>query len=61
MEPWYVKLNPEGTHVPVLVHGNTVLNNPEEIIDYIDTLGSGKLKKRKMKYCHADGITSLCL
>ncbi|KAL8619474.1 hypothetical protein ACOMHN_011825 [Nucella lapillus] len=38
MEPWYVKLNPEGTHVPVLVHGATVLNNPEEIIDYIDSL-----------------------
>ncbi|XP_076449484.1 ganglioside-induced differentiation-associated protein 1-like [Babylonia areolata] len=38
MEPWYVKLNPEGTHVPVLVHGNIILNNPEEIIDYIDSL-----------------------
>ncbi|KAK7114113.1 ganglioside-induced differentiation-associated protein 1-like [Littorina saxatilis] len=41
MEPWYVKLNPEGTHVPVLVHGDKVLNNPEEIINYIDEIGSG--------------------
>lgn len=41
MEPWYVKLNPEGTHVPVLVKGNTILNDPEDIIDYIDTLKNG--------------------
>ena len=51
MEPWYVKLNPEGTHVPVLVHGDTVINDPEEIINYIDTLGSGKTKT-KIMYCH---------
>ena len=48
MEPWYVRLNPEGTHVPVLVHGDTVLNHPEEIIDYIDTLGSGEQKTEIM-------------
>jgi glutathione S-transferase len=42
MEPWYVKLNPEGTHIPVLVHGKVILNSPENIIDYLDTLGSGK-------------------
>lgn len=39
MEPWYVKLNPEGTHIPVLVHGSTILNDPDEIIQYIDALG----------------------
>lgn len=39
MEPWYVRLNPEGTHIPVLVQGNTIINNPDDIIQFIDTLG----------------------
>ncbi|GFN77186.1 ganglioside-induced differentiation-associated protein 1 [Plakobranchus ocellatus] len=38
MEPWYVRLNPHGAHVPVLVHGDCVINHPDRIIEYIDTL-----------------------
>ncbi|XP_041375756.1 ganglioside-induced differentiation-associated protein 1-like [Gigantopelta aegis] len=37
MEPWYVKLNPEGVHVPVLRDNDIVINNPDDIISYIDT------------------------
>ncbi|KAK6185543.1 hypothetical protein SNE40_007751 [Patella caerulea] len=36
MEPWYVKLNPSGVHVPVFVHDKNVISNPEDIINYID-------------------------
>ncbi|XP_069110394.1 ganglioside-induced differentiation-associated protein 1-like [Argopecten irradians] len=35
--PWYVKLNPEGAHIPVLKDGNTIITEPERIIDYIDS------------------------
>lgn len=55
MEPWYVRLNPEGTHIPVLVHGETILNDPETIIDYIDTLSNGKVDFRNslfISYLH---------
>ncbi|XP_046329584.1 ganglioside-induced differentiation-associated protein 1-like [Haliotis cracherodii] len=38
MEPWYVRLNPDGVHVPVLKDGAKIINNPEEIIDYIDMM-----------------------
>ena len=38
MEPWYVRLNPTGAHVPVLVHGDLVINDPERIIDYVDKM-----------------------
>ncbi|XP_046565386.1 ganglioside-induced differentiation-associated protein 1-like [Haliotis rubra] len=38
MEPWYVRLNPDGVHVPVLKDGTKIINNPEEIIDYIDMM-----------------------
>jgi len=38
MEPWYVRLNPDGAHVPVLVHGEKIINNPDKIIEYIDKL-----------------------
>lgn len=38
MEPWYIRLNPNGVHVPVLVHGDTVINDPDQIIEYVDTL-----------------------
>ncbi|KAK3760033.1 hypothetical protein RRG08_064706 [Elysia crispata] len=38
MEPWYVRLNPHGAHVPVLVHGDRVISHPDRIIEYIDTL-----------------------
>lgn len=38
MEPWYVRLNPHGVHVPVLVHGDRVINDPNKIIDYVDKL-----------------------
>ncbi|XP_053401587.1 ganglioside-induced differentiation-associated protein 1-like [Mercenaria mercenaria] len=34
-EPWYVRLNPEGSHIPVLKHGAKVFAEPAEIIDYI--------------------------
>lgn len=34
--PWYVQLNPEGAHVPVLKDGETIVTEPESIIDYID-------------------------
>ncbi|ESO91063.1 hypothetical protein LOTGIDRAFT_65334, partial [Lottia gigantea] len=36
MEPWYVKLNPSGDHVPVFIHDQNVLCNPEKIVDYVD-------------------------
>ncbi|XP_005111218.1 ganglioside-induced differentiation-associated protein 1 [Aplysia californica] len=38
MEPWYVRLNPNGAHVPVLVHGEMIINDPDRIIDYVDKL-----------------------
>ena len=38
-----MKLNPEGTHVPVLVDGNKVISKPEEIINHIDKIGSGEI------------------
>ncbi|GFR69573.1 ganglioside-induced differentiation-associated protein 1 [Elysia marginata] len=38
MEPWYVRLNPNGAHVPVLVHGDRVISHPDRIIEYVDTL-----------------------
>ncbi|KAK6982279.1 hypothetical protein BgiMline_017652 [Biomphalaria glabrata] len=41
MEPWYIRLNPNGIHVPVLVHGDKVINDPDKIIEYIDTLKNG--------------------
>ncbi|CAG5130587.1 unnamed protein product [Candidula unifasciata] len=38
MEPWYVRLNPHGAHVPVLVHGEHVISDPDKIIEYVDKL-----------------------
>ncbi|KAH9494613.1 hypothetical protein Btru_019721 [Bulinus truncatus] len=38
MEPWYIRLNPNGVHVPVLVHGDKVINDPDRIIEYADAL-----------------------
>ncbi|CAL1532736.1 unnamed protein product [Lymnaea stagnalis] len=38
MEPWYIRLNPNGVHVPVLVHGDQVINDPDKIIEYVNTL-----------------------
>ncbi|XP_060593454.1 ganglioside-induced differentiation-associated protein 1-like [Ruditapes philippinarum] len=34
-EPWYMRLNPDGSHIPVLKHGNKVIVEPAAIIDYI--------------------------
>ena len=34
-EPWYMKLNPDGHHVPVLKHGGRTVADPSLIIDYI--------------------------
>lgn len=34
-EPWYIRLNPGGLHVPVLNHRGVTILNPAEIIDYI--------------------------
>ena len=34
-EPWYVRLNPDGYHIPVLKHGERVIVEPADIIDYI--------------------------
>lgn len=34
-EPWYVRLNQEGSHIPVLKHGNNVIVEPDKIIDYL--------------------------
>ena len=44
-EPWYVKLNPEGTHIPVLCCDDKVIVEPSEIIDFISKQaeGAGKL------------------
>jgi glutathione S-transferase len=42
-EPWYVKLNPEGVHVPVLQDGENIITEPDKIIRYIDRIyPSGK-------------------
>lgn len=35
--PWYVKLNPEGVHVPVLQDEENIITEPDKIIKYIDT------------------------
>ena len=35
--PWYVQLNPEGVHVPVLQDGDTTITDPDKIIKHIDT------------------------
>lgn len=37
-ESWYVKLNPDGTHISVLKHGNKVIVEPAQIIDYISQI-----------------------
>lgn len=34
-EPWYLKLNPDGCHIPVLRYGDTVIADPVQIIDFI--------------------------
>ncbi|XP_060066202.1 ganglioside-induced differentiation-associated protein 1-like [Ylistrum balloti] len=43
--PWYVKLNPEGAHIPVLKDGNTIITEPDKIIDYIDSNSESSVPK----------------
>ncbi|KAK3086824.1 hypothetical protein FSP39_024005 [Pinctada imbricata] len=43
-EPWYVKLNPEGIHVPVIQDGDVIVNSPESIIEYIDQAADTGMK-----------------
>lgn len=40
-EPWYVKLNPEGYHIPVLQLEEKVIVEPSEIVDYFGKLAEG--------------------
>ncbi|XP_052815285.1 ganglioside-induced differentiation-associated protein 1-like [Mya arenaria] len=37
-EPWYVRLNPDGYHIPVLKHGEKIVVEPADIIDYISNV-----------------------
>ena len=41
-EEWYLKINPNGV-IPAVRHGDTLVNESEVIVDYIDkTFNSGK-------------------
>ncbi|KAH3824454.1 ganglioside-induced differentiation-associated protein 1-like [Dreissena polymorpha] len=40
-ESWYVRLNPDGYHTPVLKHGENVIVEPDDIIDYISQITQG--------------------
>lgn len=37
-EPWYVRLNPDGYHIPVLKHMKKIIVEPTDIVDYISKM-----------------------
>ena len=40
-EPWYVKLNPDGYHIPVLQVEDKTVVEPSDIVDFISQLAEG--------------------
>lgn len=40
-QPWYVKLNPDGYHIPVLLFEDRTIVEPSDIIDFISQLSEG--------------------
>ncbi|KAK3586748.1 hypothetical protein CHS0354_014779 [Potamilus streckersoni] len=43
-EPWYVRLNPDGAHIPVLKHDDKIITEPSATVNYIDKLiGTGPI------------------
>ena len=58
-EPWYVKLNPEGSHVPVLCLDDKVIVEPSEIIDHVNKIaeGAGKFLITIFTFLYLDTLT----
>lgn len=53
-EPWFMRLNPAG-EVPVLVHGDRVVCDPTQIMDYLEeTFNDGKHTKLSCNPNYAD-------
>ena len=40
-EPWYVKLNPDGYHIPVLQVDDMTIVEPAEIVDFLSHMAEG--------------------